>query len=305
MLDLFVNVVLPVFLVAGMGYALERRLHPPIAALNQTALFVLMPALIFMSLLPVDFTSEEPLRITAFAFLLAVAMIAIAFVIIQILRLDRVTGAAFMLTAAFPNLGNYGLPVVLLAFGQPGLAAGTLLLAVQSLYSLTLAVFIASSSNASIPRALREVTRQPIVLAVVAALLVKALGITLPTFLLSAIALPAQAAIPVMLLVLGMNFAGTSGIEGGRLTAIAVTTRLVFGALVGWALVTALGIGGVARGVMIVGSAMPTAVFTILTATQFGARPRLVSDAVVASTVASIVTITIVLAILTGRFSVP
>lgn len=303
MLSLFINVVLPVFIVAGMGYALERRVHPPIFALNQTALYVLMPSLIFTSLLKVDFTQEEPLRITAFAFLLAVVMLAIAFVIIRAMRLDRVTGSAFMLTAAFPNLGNYGLPVVLLAFGQPGLAAGTLLLAVQSLYSLTLAVFIASSSSLSIGRAAREVVRQPIVLAVVLALAVNVAHLELPAFLASALALTAQAAIPVMLLVLGMNFAGTTGIENVRVTAIAVSTRLLLGPLAGWALVTALGIEGVAREVMIVGSAMPTAVFTILTATQFNARPRLVSDAVVASTVASIITITVVLAILKGSFS--
>jgi predicted permease len=304
-LQLFVNVVLPVFLAAGMGYALERRLHPPISALNQTVLFVLMPSLIFTSLLPVDFTSEEPLRIAAFAFLLAFAMIAIAFILIRILRLDRVTGSALMLTAAFPNLGNYGLPVVLLAFGQPGLAAGTLLLAVQSLYGLTLAVFIASSSSLSLRGAVREVTRQPIALAVLAALVVNFSHITLPQFLLSAIALPAQAAIPVMLLVLGMNVAMTHGIEDRGLVVIAVLTRLVIGPIVGWALASALGVGGVARDVMIVGAAMPTAVFTILTATQFDARPRLVSDAVVASTIASVVSVTIVLAALTGRFSIP
>jgi malate permease and related proteins len=303
-LSLFINVVLPVFIVAGMGYALERRVHPPIFALNQTALYVLMPSLIFTSLLKVDFTQEEPLRITAFAFLLALVMLAIAFVIIRALRLDRVTGSAFMLTAAFPNLGNYGLPVVLLAFGQPGLAAGTLLLAVQSLYSLTLAVFIASSSNLSIGRAAREVARQPIVLAVLLALAVNLAHLELPAFLASALALTAQAAIPVMLLVLGMNFAGTKGIENVLVTSIAVATRLLLGPLAGWALVTALGIEGVAREVMIVGSAMPTAVFTILTATQFNARPRLVSDAVVASTVASVVTITVVLAILKGSFAV-
>ena len=305
MLALFVNVVLPVFLVAGMGYLLERRLHPPIAALNQTALFVLMPAFIFTSLLPVNFASEEPLRITAFAFLLAVAMIAIAFVVIRLLRLDRVTGSAFMLTAAFPNLGNYGLPVVLLAFGQPGLAAGTLLLAVQSLYSLALGVFIASSGSASLARSARELARQPIILAVIAALIVNLAHLQLPAFLLSAIALPAQAAIPLMLLVLGMNIAGTSGIQDARLVATAVFTRLIVGPIIGWLLVTALGVEGVARGVLIVGSAMPTAVFTILTATQFNARPRLVSDAVVASTVVSIVTVTAVLAIVTGRFSFP
>jgi predicted permease len=302
-LSIFVNVVLPVFLVAGLGFVFEKRFHPPIAPFNQLALFILMPSLIFQSLLPVDFRSEEPLRIAAFAFLLAATMLAVAFVIVRLARLDRETSSAFMLTAAFPNLGNYGLPVVLLAFGQPGLAVGTLLLAVQSVYSLTLAVVIASSSNTSIRGSLGQVFRQPILYAVAAALAFNLAHIELPQFIMSALALPAQAAIPVMLVVLGMNFAGTTRIVQPMLVAAAVVTRLVIGAVVGWLLVEALGIGGVARGVLIVGSAMPTAVFTILTATQFNARPRFVSDVVVAGTLLSIVTVTAVLAILSGKFS--
>jgi predicted permease len=304
-LDLFVNVVLPVFVVAGIGYVFERRFRPPIAPLNQIALFVLMPSLIFQSLLPVDFSREEPLRVTAFAFLLVVAMIAVALVIARVARLDRVTTSAFTLTAAFPNLGNYGLPVVLLAYGQEGLGVGTLLLAVQSLYGIALAVFIASSGATTMRRALGEVARQPIMYAVVAALALNLAHIQLPAFLAAAIALPAQAAVPVMLLVLGMNFASTTRIEEPTLVGLATFTRLVVGVVVGWLLVDALGIGGVARGVLIVGSAMPTAVFTILTATQFGARPRFVSDCVIASTLASIVTVTAVLALLTGRLTFP
>jgi predicted permease len=85
--------------------------------------------------------------------------------------------------------------------------------------------------------------------------------------------------------------------------SIAVVTRLVIGTLVGWGLVLALGIEGVARDVMIVGAAMPTAVFTILTATQYNARPRFVGDVVVVSTLVSIVTVTVVLAVLSGTFS--
>ena len=305
MLSIFVNVILPVFLIAGLGFVFEKRFRPPIAPFNQLALFVLMPSLIFLSLLPVDFRSEEPLRVTAFAFLLAVAMLVIAFVIARIARLDRVTSSAFMLTAAFPNLGNYGLPVVVLAFGQPGLAIGTLLLAVQSVYSLSLAVIIASSSNATVAGSFRQILRQPIIYAVAAALVLNLAGLTLPPFVISALTLPAQAAIPVMLIVLGMNFAGTTRIEQPALVGVAVVTRLIIGAVVGWLLVEALGIGGVARGVLLVGSAMPTAVFTILTATQFNARPRFVGDVVIASTLVSIITVTAVVAIATGRFEFP
>lgn len=300
MLSIFINVVLPVFLVAGLGFLFEKRFRPPVAPFNQLALFILMPALIFQALLPIDFGSEEPLRITAFAFLLAVVMLAIAFAIARLARLDRPTSSAFLLTAAFPNLGNYGLPVVLLAFGQAGLEAGTLLLAVQSVYGLTLAVLLASSSNASIASSLRQIPKQPIVYAVAAALALNLTHAALPQFVVSALTLPAQAAIPVMLTVLGMNFAGTARIEQPRLVLLAVFTRLVIGAIVGWLLVEALGIGGVARGVLIVGSAMPTAVFTILTATEYGARPRFVSNVVVAGTLASIVTITAILSVLSG-----
>jgi predicted permease len=208
-----------------------------------------------------------------------------------------------MLTAALPNLGNYGLSVVLLAYGQEGLANGVVLLAVQSLYGIPLAIFLASSGHASLSRSLAEVFRQPMIYAVAVALVFNLARIPVPGFLSSAVALPSQAAIPLMLLVLGMHFAGTTGIEQRGLVSVAVVTRLVVGTLVGWALVLALGIDGVARDVMIVGAAMPTAVFTILTATQYNARPRFVSDVVVVSTLVSIVTVTLVLALLSGTFS--
>ena len=303
MLTLFANVVLPVFIVAGLGYVVEKRLHPPIAPFNQVVLYVLMPTFVFTSLLAVDFRSEEPIKITLFTVLLAIAMLAVALAIARAARLDRTTSSAFMLTAAFPNLGNYGLSVVLLAYGREGVAIGAILLAVQSLYGITLAIFIASSGHASLLRSLREVFRQPMIYAVLAGLAFNLTGVPVPGFVSSALALPSQAAIPLMLLVLGMHFAGTTGIEQPRLVSVAVVNRLVIGTLVGWALTIALGMSGVARDVMIIGAAMPTAVFTILTATQFNARPRFVSDVVVVSTLASIVTVTAVLAVLSGRLS--
>jgi predicted permease len=302
-LTLFVNVVLPVFIVAGLGFIVEKRLHPPIGPFNQLVLYLLMPAFAFTALLPVDFRSEEPIKITFFAFLLAIAMLAVAFVIVRAARLDRPTSSAFMLTAAFPNLGNYGLSVVLLAYGRDGVAIGAILFAVQSLFGITLAIFIASSGHAPLLRSLGEVFRQPTIYAVAAALFFNLTRIPVPGFVNSALALPSQAAIPLMLLVLGMTFATTSRIEQQGLVSVAVVTRLVIGTVVGWALTIALGINGMARDVMIVGAAMPTAVFTILTATQFNARPHFVSNAVVASTLASILTVTAVLAILSGTVS--
>jgi predicted permease len=302
-LSVFVNVVLPVFIVAGMGFAVQRRFHPSISALTQTALYIMLPSLLFTSLLKVDLRSEEPLRILAFTLLLTAVMLAIALVVGRAAKLDRVTTSALMLTVAFPNLGNYGLPVVLLAFGESGLAIALVLIALQSLYGTTLSIFLASSGSMPLTAALGQVLRQPTIYAVAAALVVNLAQLQLPDFILAALTIPAQAAIPLMVIILGMQLAGTRGIEAPRLVGAAVFTRLVLGPIVGVALAILLGLTGMTRDVMIVGAAMPSAVFTIVMATEFNARPRLVSDVVITSTLASIVTVTAVLSLLLGKVS--
>jgi predicted permease len=303
-LTVFVNVVLPVFLVAGMGFVVQRTLRPSITALNQTALYIMFPCLLFTSLIKVDLHSETPLRILAFTVLLAALSIVMAIAIGRVSGLDRVTTSAMALTVAFPNLGNYGLPVVLLAFGQDGLTIALVVIALQSLYGTTLAILIASSGNdASFLSAIRQVLRLPTIYALIAALIVNLGQLPVPAFVLSALAIPAQAAIPLMVIVLGMQLAGTRGIEAPRLVGTATFARLVLGPVIGVGLALLLGLEGLTRDVMIVGAAMPTAVFTTIIATQFNTRPRLVSDVVIATTVASVVTVTVVLALLTGKVS--
>jgi hypothetical protein len=305
MLGIFVNVVLPVFIVAGLGFWLERRFRIPIVPVNQIVLFLLLPCFIFTTLLQIEIFAEASLKIGAFTVLLTLGMLAVGAIVGALLRLDRVTLSALLLTAAFPNLGNYGLSIVLLAYGPDGVRFGTILLAVQMLFAVTLAVFIASSSSASLRTSLGQAARQPALYAVLAAVAVALAGVSVPGFVLSALTLPSQAAIPMMLLVLGMQISATSGIQEPRLVSVAVVTRLVIGTLVGIAFAAALGMTGVARDVMIVGAAMPTAVFTTLTATQYDARPRFVSDVVVATTLVSIVTVTAVLAALSGQVTFP
>jgi hypothetical protein len=305
MLGIFVNVVLPVFIVAGLGFWLERRFRIPIVPVNQIVLYLLMPCFIFTTLLGIDLLGEDAVRIGVFIVLLTAAMLVVGVVIAALLRLDRPTTSALILTAAFPNLGNFGLSLMLLAYGQEGVRLGAILLALQMVFALTLAAFIASSGKANVTASLRQAAGQPALYAVLAAFAFGLTGLPVPGFILAALTLPSQAAIPMMLLVLGMQISATSGIQQPRLVSFAVATRLLIGTLVGVGIATALGVSGVARNVMIVGAAMPSAVFTILTATQYDARPRFVSDVVVATTLVSIVTVTAVLAALSGQVTFP
>jgi len=74
--------------------------------------------------------------------------------------------------------------------------------------------------------------------------------------------------------------------------------RAVVGPAVAWFAATALGMEGVERGTLVVLAAMPTAVVATIIATEFAARPAFVTRAVVSSTLASMLTLTVLIALL-------
>lgn len=300
MLEIFGNVVLPVLVVAGFGYALQRSLRPSLAPLSQVSIYVLQPCLVFTALVNTDLRSQEPLLIMLFSALLTAAMLALAWVVSRFAGMDRSMSSAFMLSTAFPNVGNYGLSVVLLAYGQSGLEKAILMFVVQSVFSGTLAVMVASSSSASARQALKQVFKLPQVYATAAALAFNTLQVQAPPFIAASADLASKAAIPLMLVMLGMQMARSARIEDPGAVSLAVATRLVAGVAVGYGVAVALGLEGTTREVLLIQSAMPTAVFTTLMATEFNARPRFVTSVVLASTVLSLVTVTALLALLPG-----
>jgi predicted permease len=82
----------------------------------------------------------------------------------------------------------------------------------------------------------------------------------------------------------------------GAVDLVAVNVaRLLVAPAAAWLAVEALDIEGVTRGTLIVLAAMPTAVSAIVLATTFKARPGFVTQVVVSSTLASMVTLTLLI----------
>jgi predicted permease len=105
-----------------------------------------------------------------------------------------------------------------------------------------------------------------------------------------------NAAIPVMLLLLGVQLAGTSlGHKVGPISA-AVAVRLIGGAVVGLALAALMGLTGVTRQVCVVEHSTPTAVMASILAMEFGTEPEFVTGVIFASTLASMATMTLLVA---------
>jgi predicted permease len=101
--------------------------------------------------------------------------------------------------------------------------------------------------------------------------------------------------IPVMLLSLGLQLAGMAR---PRLTTdimVGSGLRLVVAPVVAAGMVLLVGLEGTPRGVTILQSAMPAAVFTALIALEHDLEPDLVTTIVLVSTVASAGSLAVVL----------
>jgi len=298
LLHILTNIILPVFVLIGLGALLGRGTNLDVRPLSRTVLYVLSPCLIFKSLVTSTLTSRDFWLIVTFAVVSTAGVGLLSWAIARLGRFSRVEENTFLLTTCFINAGNYGVPLNLFAFGQAGLERAVIFFTASALMLNTVAVYFASRGRNSIRQSIANIFKLPMVYAMALAFLIRDTGLVVPDPLARPIAMAGDAAIPILLIVLGIELARTRLDRQLWRVAQASAVRLVGAALIALSLAAAFGLQGVTRQVCIVEASMPTAVMTIVLALEFEADPRFVTSVVFVTTLASIVTLTLLLAYL-------
>jgi len=298
LIQVFLNVVFPVFILMGFGVLLDRKLAIDVKSVSRVTFYVLSPCLIFSSLANSTLGGADSSRIFAFVIISTALVGVIGWAMARLLRLDRVTQSAFFLGTLLVNSGNYGMSLNLFAFGKPGLERAALFFVVSALLSNTVGIFLAARGRAGSRGALLGVLKAPLVYAALAAFLVNITGIRVPEPLQKALTTAGNGAVPIMLLILGMQLSRTSLNQDIPLIGLATVLRLVVAAAVAWGLAAAMRLQGVTRQVCIVEASTPTAVTSLILAVEYDARPKLITGVIFLSTLASMVTLTVLLSIL-------
>ena len=297
LISILVNIITPIVLVAFAGYLLGRTMNVDARPLSRATLYIFSPALVFSSAYRSKLGGEF-ITIAVYTLLITLAMGLVTILVAKVLRYDRVTTSAFQLGVLFYNAGNYGMPLMLFAFGEEGLVRAVVLYTIVAVQTHTLAVFIAARGTARSRDALMNVFRLPLVYAFAFGLFFNEFGIALPEPIVKAVELTGNAAVPVLLTVLGIELSRIQIREDRGVVGVATLVRLVAAPLVAFALASAMGLTGITRSVCIIQVSMPTAVFASILAVEFNARPNLVSGTVFLSTLGSIISLTILLAML-------
>jgi len=296
LLTILTDDLLPIFLIAGVGFMLARRLQVDVRMLSRVTFNALAPCLVFNLIVTSRIGAAELGGIVAFTLLLVAALGIIARLVAVPFGLSRPELAAFLIVVMFSNAGNYGLSVVLFAFGREVLARAAVYFVTSALLMYSVGIVVASSGRSSVGRAAQGLLKVPAMWGLVAAGLVLWTGVHVPLGLSRPVELLGSAAIPTMLLVLGAQLERSAWPERPGLVATAAVLTLVVAPAVGIALAAGLGLTGPARQAMLVQSAMPSAVITTIIALEFDVAPTFVTAVVVVTTVVSPLTVAALIA---------
>jgi malate permease and related proteins len=296
--SIFVSDILPIFVVAAVGFLLARRLGASVKTLATVSFNSLSPCLVFNQLVTAQISGSQSLRIAAFCVLLTIAIGVAAWLAAAPLRLDRPTRSSFLLVAMFSNSGNYALPVVLFAFGKEALAFASVYFVTSAILLYTAGVLVAASGHGSIRTAFFRLFRVPAVYALAAAVVVLATGVSVPAAIMRPVGLLSDAAIPVMLLVLGMQLERATRPRHPSAVAVAAVLSLAVAPLIAFGLTAMLGLAGAARKAAIMEASMPAAVITTVIALEFDLDANFATSVVFFTTLLSPITLVALIAYL-------
>jgi predicted permease len=296
LLPIFGQTILPVFLVAAAGLLLASAMPVDGKSLGRVLFYLATPSLVFRSLyqLEADVRSVQHVAGAALIVIVVTGVLGWAVGIGE----GRRRRISLVLTSSVSNNGNMGIPICLFAFGPASVGLASVYYVVSSFLTNTAGVVVASMGHAPLGKAILQALRVPVLYAAVGGLLFNRFGWELPVGVFRAIDLLAGAAVPCMLVLLGIQLRTALVLRRDVITVRSGIVRLLIGPLVAWGLCVLGGIAGLERNVLIVQAAMPTAVITSVLAVEYDVEPRVVAAMIFATTLFSMVTLSLILSLL-------
>ncbi|MDA4848278.1 AEC family transporter [Hoeflea poritis] len=250
------NVIVPVLICAGAGYGLALFKAP---FDNRTIMTVITnvgyPTLIISHLSAGHIELD---RFLMMAFAAACSVACFGLIGFGFLKFMGLPARAFLSPMMHNNVGNIGLPVALLAFGNEGLAYAMGFVVVVLISIFTVGMWVPSGKFS-----LRDLAKSPIIYAVIIALVLLGTGTQLPKPIGGAFNILGGLSIPLMLLTLGHTLATLRPETMWRAVYLSLF-HIAMAALVAFGLIQAFGFTGTERGVLILSCLMPAAASTYL-----------------------------------------
>ncbi len=291
-MGILISAVLPIALVALVGVWVGHRFALERHTLARLSIYALVPALVLHSLAKTTLELGNAIAIIT-AFILNTTLLYLLAVLLgKLLKFSSDEKKSLIATTIFANVGNMGLPFVLFSLGEAGLERAIVYLVGSSL--MTASVFPIVLKGEGILQGLRYTVCLPVLWAAIAGITLQGTNTILPIPIERGVTLLSDGAIPVALLMLGIQLSETPFVFG-RYELMGAGLRLIVSPLLAFNIANLVGLTGVDRQVVILQAAMPVAVNSLIWVTELGGDTVRVARTIVVSTLLSLGTLPIVL----------
>ena len=281
------EVIFPVFFVIGVGYYLGKK--NPKFDTNFITVFagnIGTPAMIFYTVTTTGITLNIFIHYFVYALLMIGGFALIGLILLFLLRKDL---SMELPPLILPNTGNMGIPICLFAYGTAGLGIASAVASVIILFHFTLGIFLAKKKFS-----LDVVVKSPPVYAIIISVIFLFFQIQTPLFLENTTFLLTYATIFLVLMSLGIALTKLKfSLKDSILLSLC---RVILGPIIAFIIIYYFNLSGFAAGVLLIQSAMPSAILNYLVGSMYSPKKIVdsIASTIVVSTIISFFTIPIV-----------
>ena len=282
------EVLFPVFFIVGIGYFIGKK--DPKVNTNFITKFtgnIGFPGLVFYSLTGTGLTFDEFQNFFIYGILLILSFSVVGIIFLFFLKKDLVRNLPPYI---LPNTGNMGLPICLFAYGNHGFGLASSIGACVILGHFTLNIFLAQK-RFDFSIILKSIPFY--------AVLFSAFWLyndfKTPNFILNTTMLLTYATIFLVLMSLGIALTRLK-VFSLKESIIGSIARLFFGPIIGYFIIKTFDLNGYSAGIILIQSAMPSAVLTYLVGSMYSPKKVVdeIASMIVVTTILSFITVPIV-----------
>ena len=281
------EVIFPVFFVIGVGYYLGKK-NPKFDTnfITNFAGNIGTPAMIFYTVTTTGITLSIFTHYFVYALIMIGGFVIIGLIFLFLLKKDL---SMELPPLILPNTGNMGIPICLFAYGTQGLGVASAIASVIILFHFTLGVFLAKKKFS-----FDVVIKSPPVYAIIVSVIFLYFQIKPPSFLENTTFLLTYATIFLVLMSLGIAL--TKFRFSLKDSVILSLCRVILGPLIAFIIIYNFDLSGFAAGVLLIQSAMPSAILNYLVGSMYSPKKVIdsIASTIVVSTVMSFFTIPMV-----------
>ncbi len=296
---IFTNIILPIFIMVGMGFLLQKKFKLHIASFSKVQIYVLLPSLVFLNLYSSTLSKSLISTIVFFTAALFFVLTFFGTGIARILKMSRVREKSFINSVTLRNTGNFGIPLISLLFAGANstyaMSVHMIAMTTSTILMYTFGLYNASSGKYTFKQAFQSIFKIPTIYMILLAAICKLFAITVPTTILEPVTYFSKAVVPMALFTLGAQLAETKFEFGDTTVYLGNAVRLIVSPIIAFGLAILMKLDPISAQVMVIGAATPTAVNSLLMAIEFDGDADYASQTIFLSTLLSALTISVLI----------